>query len=92
MIKKILITVLNLISPFFIYFILLLIDFFLNGSSIQSSIINDSRKYLWIILYLIFAFIQSALIYKIADIKLVHKYFLIMAISIIYLNFICNYF
>lgn len=90
MIKKISITVLNLIFPFFLYSSLVLTDFFSHGSSLQSSMIYDSRKYLWIILYLIVAFIQSTMIYKYVDIK--YKYFLIFTISLIYIYFIYNYF
>jgi hypothetical protein len=64
MTKKFSIVLLNLIFPFILYYSIELVDFLSNGSSLQSAIIYQNKKYLWIIFYFIIFLVQSILIIK----------------------------
>jgi hypothetical protein len=92
MTKKFSIVLLNLIFPFILYYCIKLVDFLSNGSSIQSKIIYQNKKYLWIIFYFIIFLIQSILIFKFTKINFKYKYILIIILLIVYLYFICNHF
>jgi hypothetical protein len=92
MTKKFSIVLLNLIFPFILYYSIELVDFLSNGSSIQSNIIYQNKKYLWIIFYFIIFLIQSILIIKFIKINFKYNYILVIILLIIYLYFICNHF
>ena len=92
MTKKFSIVLLNLIFPFILYYSIKLVDFLSNGSSIQSNIIYQNKKYLGIIFYFIIFLIQSILIFKFTKINFKYKYILIIILLIVYLYFICNHF
>lgn len=88
--KRTLIIVLNLISPFILYYLFVIIDFLLNGASTNSIILYEEYRYIWIVMFFLLGIIQSIYIWK--KINLDSKYKYVLIIILLYLIIIYKYF
>lgn len=90
--KRTLIIVLNLISPFILYYLFVIIDFLLNGASNNSIILYEEYRYIWIVMFFLLGIIQSIYISKKINLDSKYKYVLILIIILLYLIIIYKYF
>ena len=90
--KNILYSFFNIITPFLLINLLMVVDFFVNGSGIQSTINYEKYKFIWIGFYSLGYIIQLIIVFRYASFNFLYKLLLSLIINILYLYIGWKYF
>lgn len=90
--RDILLTSLNLVLPYLIINLLMIIDFFISGSGMGSEANYEKYKFIWISVFALFGLLQLFLVYKYFIYNEKFKYILLILIFLTYGYIGYNYF
>lgn len=90
--KDILLICLNLALPYLLINLLMIIDFSISGSGMQSEANYEKYKFIWLSVFILCGLLQLFLVYKYFKFNEKFKYILLALILLIYGYISYNYF
>ena len=88
---KILIALINISVPILLFNILIIVDFLINGSGMQSTIIYEKYRYVWLTFYIILAILHLLLLLKKLKIHLYLKTLILLLTTVLYIYYLFKF-